>query len=324
MMKLLSPLNETCNVKELSRYADEYYLGVCDEEWQKYQSKEFNARGFSQRSNFSGWEALSAAVSQARDSGIPCYLTVNTHNIGRDGMEIVHHIIDRFQQIGGEGIISSNLDAMLYARGKHMKVMVSTIVGIYNEDAIRMICELVHPDRIVLNRDMRYDSVLRLRQLFPDIELEVFGAFFGCKYSNAFCYCSHQRDTGGMCRMMALSEWSFKNKYELPDSRDLFETEKNHWLYANYLFDGACSVCALYRLSHIGIDSLKIVGREMTGEKLLCAVQQMSYYLNLAREAESEKEYFSALTENPVGTSHLGCFGGYQCYYPEISHRGFW
>ena len=39
MMKLLSPLNETCNVKELSRYADEYYLGVCDEEWRSISQR---------------------------------------------------------------------------------------------------------------------------------------------------------------------------------------------------------------------------------------------------------------------------------------------
>lgn len=323
-MKLLSSLNEECNVEELSRYADEYYLGVCDEEWDHYHLREFNARGFSKKSNFSDWKKLEIAVRQAKKQGLPCYLTVNSHNIGSNGMKTVRRIIERFQNVGGEGIICSNIDAMLYAKEKNMKVMVSTISGIYNEDAVKMICELVQPQRIVLSRDMKYESIRFLRARFPDVELEVFGTFFGCKYSNAYCYCTHEKETGGMCRTTMLAEWNFKNRFGELDSQRLFEIEKNHWLYANYLLDGACSVCALYRLTNIGIDSVKIVGRELSGEQLLKVNKEMACYLKLVERSKDEKEYFAAIKRNPIGTSHLGCFGGYQCYYPEISNKDFW
>ena len=323
-MNLQSPLNEECDVERLSEYADEYYMGIRDTEWEHTQKREYNARGFSRRSNFTSWAKMEEAVKIARRKGIQCFLTVNTHNIDSGGSQSVRKIIDRFQSIGGTGIICSNPDPMFYGKEKGLKVIASTITGIYNEDAIRMILEICAPDRIILSRDMRYDSILALRELFPDIELEVFGANFGCKFSNAYCYCSHSKETGGMCRFSFLSEWSFKSSLRQLDSAELFSIEKNHWLYTNYLLDGACSVCALYDLTKAGIDSIKIVGRELPGERLLEVNREMAHYLRLAGEAESREEYFSQIQRNPVGTSHLGCFGGYQCYYPEISNQQLW
>lgn len=323
-MKLQSPLNEECDVERLSEYADEYYMGIRDDQWEKTQNHEYNARGFNRRSNFSSWKKMEEAVRTARSHGTECFLTVNTHNIDAGRDESVHRIIDRFQSIGGTGIICSNLDSMFYGKEKKLKVIVSTITGIYNEDAVRMITEICRPDRIILNRDMRFESILRLRRIFPDIELEVFGANFGCKFSNSFCYCTHSRESGGMCRFSYLADWRFRNCLKETGSDEQFAIEKNHWLYTSYLLDGACSVCALYDLIRAGIDSIKIVGRELPGHKLLETGREMAYYMRLAEKAESREEYFSRIRKNPVGTSHLGCFGGYQCYYPEISNKDFW
>lgn len=323
-MKLQSPLNEECDVVKMCRYADEFYMGIRDPEWEQSRKREYNARGFSRRSNFTSWEKMEKAVGQARKLGRDCFLTVNTHNIGPEGGEVVRRIIDRYEDIGGTGIICSGPDAMLCAREKKMKVIVSTITGIYNEEAIRMMRELCSPDRIILSRDMRFSSILQLRDLFPDIELEVFGTNFGCKFSNAFCYCTHSRESGGMCRLSFLSEWSFRDRIRPFEASRLFETEKNHWLYTGYLLDGACSVCALYDLVRAGIDSIKIVGRELSGDRLLETAGEMARYMELAARASSREDYFSMLTPSPVGTGHLGCFGGYQCYYPEIANRDFW
>lgn len=323
-MKLLLPLNEDCDVAELSHYSDEFYMGVHDEAWENQRIGEYNARGFSKQSNFSCWQTLERAIEIATQSNIPCYLTVNAHNIGSTGIAIAKRIIEHFRNIGGMGVISSNLDILQYTKRQQMMAIVSTVGGVYNEAAIRMICELVQPERIVLHRDMTFDSIRCLREKFHNVEFEVFGAFFGCKYSNAYCYCKHDRETGGMCRMTQLSEWSFQNRFRELNSQMRFEIEKNHWLYANYLFDGACGVCALYHLTKIGIDSIKVVGRELSGAAILKASKGLAGYLQLASHAQSEQEYFAQIGRNPVGAGHLGCFGGYSCYYPEISNRALW
>ena len=326
-MKIFSPLNEECNIEELAPYAGEFYVGVKSEEWDQYcadSGKEYNARGGSSRSNFSNWNVLETAVKKADSYGIPCYLTVNAPNISSSGISIVERIIKRFQNLGGAGIICSGLDGMEYGRSIGMKVMASTILGLYNVDSVRYILKHYHPDRIILSRDTSYGTIKQIRSEFPDLELESFGAFFGCKFSNGFCFCTHSHPTGGMCNTMGISDWRFERGKTPFTMAQQFEVEKNHWLYSDYLLAGACGICGFYRLNQLGIDSLKVVGRELGGQKLLQADKELFYYVKLAEQAASEEEYFSYVKSENICTTHLRCSMGYQCYYPEISNKNLW
>ena len=318
-MKITSPLNESCCLPLLAKEADEFYVGIVEKEPEACRIPPlYNTRGGrSGPANFRDWKSLEKAVKEASVWNRPIYLTMNAHNIDPDRENVWKRILDRFVQIGGTGVISANLDCLRYGKEIGLKCSVSTIMGLYNVEAIRWIVQEIRPERIVLSRDLTLEEIKEIRRE-TGVALEVFGMNFGCRYSNAFCFGSHNHATKGFCHAVGQMEWEYRNRNGEPMSGDfLLKADLNHWLYTNALLESACGACAVYSLIEMGIDHIKIVGRELDGDKILESAVIMRRCIEAAENSQTVQEYWSKLPRKNIQKNRYGCYGGYQCYYPE-------
>lgn len=324
-MKIFAPINQTTDISKLAAVSDEFYLGVIDQEWEKKYSPfiGYNTRAFSgTRANFASWEKLSEAVSLANKVNRPCYLTVNSHNIGSSQLSLIKRIVTRFAEIGGAGIICSEANTMEMAKDAGLKVFVSTDMSIYNVQALKYIERNYSVDRFILPRDVTLSEIKKIRQC-TDAELEVFGQNLGCKFSNGLCYCTHNCNARGMCYTSARSEWNYFSKTKTLLFSDQYDADINHKVYSDYLLLNACSLCVLYDFYSIGIDSIKIVGRELAFEDVYAACKIMSEKIHSMRQFDSREEYWATLKPNNQSISRFSCLWGLQCYYPNDSCKKF-
>ncbi len=320
MIRIMSPLNESCDVALLSQYVDEFYAGIADQEWYRatndtvYYNTRGNSRGIA---NFHSWEAFGRSIACAGQAGRPVYLTVNSHNLDERNLNIARRIIHDFAGLGGSGVICSELNCLEYAKEEHLRAILSTNMALYNLKSIQYLLRQYEVDRVILSRDMTLREIRVLRENL-DTELEVFGMNFGCRFSNGLCMGTHSHETGGLCGAVQLMKWDYQSAYG--QSLDLdwrYQSELNGWNYANYFLNHACGLCALYELCGMGVDSFKIVGRELTGERILQCAKEVSEARTLADCSRSEQEFLNRVRARRQAGENYGCKWGYQCYYPE-------
>ncbi len=320
MLKIFSPLNETCNIEELSNYADEFYVGISDEEWQKssvepdfvFQNTRGNVNGIS---NFSSWEKLKEYINKTSVLNKDVFLVLNSHNISSNRIEIVKRIIYDFKSIGGTGIICSNLEIIKLSHLFEMKTVISTNMAVYNAKAAEYLISKYDIDRIILSRDMPLKEIEVFRDSFKN-EIEVFGMNYGCKFSNGLCFGTHNHLLGGICRAVKEMDWNYCHLNGQKKENHLYNIEINHMIYNKYHLNTACGLCALYQFINIGIDSFKIVGRELEGISITECIKKVYKCRDMAYHAHSEQEYIEMLDES--GIRNYRCVCGYNCYYPEL------
>lgn len=322
-MKIFTPLNNGFDIKALSRYADEYYVGVIDEEWERLYGGfiGYNTRGFSgEVANFPDWETLSLAGKEVLSCKKEFFLTVNAHNISSSQRPVIKRIISDFKSIGGNGIICSELNALEIAKELGLKVYLSTNFALYSINSVKYLTENYDVDRIILSRDMKMEEIKKIRAA-TDKEIEVFGQNIACRFSNALCYCTHNTKWRGMCYSSAVLPLEYFGKLRPLSFRDKYEADINHHIYSKYLFENACALCALYDFNKIGIDSIKIVGREFPYERIMQSASVIKYFLEKAECAESREEYQNILFNEKDKAGKINCLWGFSCYYPEIADK---
>lgn len=322
-MKIFSPLNAGFSIELLAGVADEFYVGVIDDEWSKQYNGfiGYNTRAFSgMRSNFPDWETLGEYVYKAKTLGKDSFLTLNAHNITQTQLPVIKRIIRDFKGIGGTGIICSELNGVEYAKEQGLKVYLSTNFVLYNVSAIKYIIRTYDVDRIILSRDMKFEEIRQIRQEI-DKEIEVFGQNVGCRFSNGLCYCTHNTKERGMCYTSSVSQWDYFGTHFPLTFKDKYNADLNHYIYSNYLLNNSCSLCAIYDFLKIGIDSIKVVGREFPYNLIFDSCSVIKRGILAAQESTCREKYLEWIYNNKSQLVNTNCDWGFQCYYPEIANN---
>ena len=324
-MRIFSPLNNGFDIKKLSEVCDEFYVGVIDEEWSaKYNGFiGYNTRAFSgTQANFPNWSSLEDAIKAASEYKCPTFLTLNAHNITQSQLSIVKSIISDFSKIGGAGIICSELNGVELAKEAGLKVYLSTNFVLYNLNAIKYLIRTYNVDRIILSRDMKFDEIKKIRWEI-DREIEVFGQNVGCRFSNGLCYCTHNTKSKGMCYTSSTSEWEHFGSMSKLTFREKYDADINHHIYSKYLLRNSCSLCAIYDFVKVGIDSIKVVGREFPCNVIFDSCSMLKRGVSAAQKSDSREEYLEWLSCNKKNLINFDCDWGFQCYYPEMGYKNF-
>ena len=327
MIRIMAPLNESCSREIMLSCADEFYVGIADGEWFRLADDNisFNTRGSRNgQACFSDWQELAEFLNMASGLGKSVYLTANTHSMDRERLPIVRRIIREFAGIGGKGVICSELNCLAYAKEEGMNAVLSTNMAVYSCRSLDYLCRHYEIDRLVLSRDMTLAEIREFRDS-TDVELEVFGMNFGCRFSNGHCTGTHNHETGGFCNALSRVEWKYTEPGSLNEGADgaglheeeLFQSVMNHRIYSEFFMAGACGLCALYRLNEMGIDSFKIVGRELPGKRIEQDTALAAYCRDMAVSCSCREEYQAKMEQIKAQRGIRGCWFGFQCYYPE-------
>ncbi len=223
--------------------------------------------------DFHSLENLEKGISKTHQQGKQFYLTVN---IAPHNAKIKTFIADLTPIVAlkPDALIISDPGLILLARENfpemplHLSVQANTV----NYAAVRF-WEKMGIQRIILSRELSLDEIEEIRQLCPDMELEVFVHGALCIAYSGRCllsgYMNHRDSNQGTCTnacrwdykaqpMQTSDIWLVEENQRAGEFMPMFEDE-----HGTYIFNSKDlrAIQHVRRLVQMGINSLKIEGR---------------------------------------------------------------
>jgi len=306
-MKILAPVNKHQEVEDIiASGADEIYCGVLPDSWlKKYTNVASPNRREWTSANLSGFEELKRVVDIAHARHIPAYLTVNTFYTEEQYPLILEHI-ELARKIGIDAFIIGDLGLILLLKKMNLNVNfhISNTGTAFNSETVKFYKGL-GSSRIILPRQLSIDEISGLVNSEKDIEFEIFIMNSGCKNIDGFCTFHHgvneiihpgtwnffkklgfdhyllelvRKAPFGLSRriksgVFGIDSACLLNYKVSPLSGELPGEDASSMIKAvsssfNLIYGAdPCGVCDLYKLNKIGVDSLKIVGRNYPSSK---------------------------------------------------------
>jgi collagenase-like PrtC family protease len=72
------------------------------------------------------------------------------------------------------------------------KINISTILAVYNKEAIRFMLENYSVNKVILSREVTISEIEQIVKEFPQVLFEVFGEGDFCRYNNGLCFAEHK------------------------------------------------------------------------------------------------------------------------------------
>ena len=334
-MKIKAPLTDKKEVEKLCEAgADEFFCGIESSGWKK----KYKGFAISQRAggaNFSKLEELEKAIDIAHRHHAKVHVAINAFFYREeqysDAIDLIKDILD----IGADGIIFADLGLLLnidkrLLRGKDIVIGVDAVI--FNSAAVHFYRSF-GASRVVLPRSMTLSEMGEVVEKEKGMEYEVFIIHDLCFFEDGLCtYCKEAsgqtkkrgklkddvhffsnsrpliRGYGGGCRTrFSRTMRSLKNKRQIGRVKNFTFWDKKH-------IQG-CGACALSDFKKIGINSLKILDRNLpTGEKIK-AVKFIKEAKDLLDDGCTKGEFTAKCKELFRRTFKVRC-SMYDCYYP--------
>ena len=253
-IELLLPAGNKEKLEYAIRYgADAVYLGVVD----------FSLRAM-RKGELITLDNLKESIDLAHQLGKKAYLTLNIFAFNKD-IKLLESCMDKISESNPDALIMSDVGIMRTAR-KYMPdtpIHVSTQTSTLNYEAVRF-WQDYGATRAILGREVSIKDMAEMKELVPDMELEVFvhGAqcvsFSGrCLISDYMTNGERKANQGNCCQPC---RWSYKWVEETRPGQ-YYEIEQNDRGTHIMSTKDLCLVNHLSKLIDAGVDSLKVEGR---------------------------------------------------------------
>lgn len=327
-MKILAPVSSVYEAELLADCgAAELYCGIHPDTWGS-QEVWLNRRGPGQ-GNINSLKTLEELTGTAHKHKARVFLTLNLPFYPSQQYAQIETLLKQVEQCGIDAFIIADPGMIIAAKKAcpNIDIHVSSLSAVLNSGSVEFFRQL-GVRRIVFPR---YLGLAELKQVIDktgsSLEYEVFVLNDGCVFEEGYCHVSHAFG-GAFCHN---PWWTYK-----PVSLGANQQAGNIEGFAAHLEDyrwwlwlairnnggmpgpgglpmGMCGLCALPELNRLGINSLKIVGREASLEKKVASVKMVKQVLdelysggNRFRVKEKARE---------IRQSKEVCDSGYMCYY---------
>nr|AQS32439.1 hypothetical protein [uncultured archaeon] len=347
-MKILAPIISHAEIKQLIESgADELYCGVLSKEWKTGYTNvgSINRREFA-LPNMKSFGELKKSVKIAHSFNTPVFLTMNGLYTEEQYPSIIKEI-KKAIEIGIDYFIIADIGLLLKLKELSIrtKIQISTGATVFNSKIIDFYRKFgIY--KLTIPRQVTIEEVKNL--IKKGMELDVFIMNTRCMNEDGFCTFQH-----GVNEIIHPYIGKFlKNiKYDYFISTMLKKMPKNvsqklmqkdilgstsacHLNYdvstlgtANkkiekniashfglkYLPDH-CGACALYDFNNMGINAVKIVGRENPTKKKVKDVKFLKSLLNNLEQNPSRKHFYRICKKDFAKIYGYKC-GVSQCYY---------
>lgn len=265
--------------------AGEIYGGYLSD---KVTSLSFSGRGkesYNKIHTHMEYSEFKKVIKLAHENNVKVEFTANVPMMGDDpdGGDLYQknylNYVNYAVAAGVDRIIVGDLGNIIYLRKNNVKtpITASTFLGTMNvQQAILL--ERLGVNKVVLPHHTRMDEIAKIKKKC-NLEIEVFG-HFGCSFIEGTCsmyhHASEDINLGVPCR----------GCYKISNTN----------LETNILDAGEdCSLCALPKLISTGIDSIKIIGRELDYKFTSSITFIYNYALTKLSEGEKIKDILEEL-----------------------------
>ncbi len=294
--------------------ADEFYGSCIYVPWDKQfdSNIEYNRRGnYGDRANFPDERELLETVSLSARRGIPFYLTANALRITDAQAECLRPLLRNFREAGGYGVIISDISMIQAVREQSLEVIISSCAEVINGASASFYRDL-GCERIILPRNITLDEIAAIKNQVPELQYEVFFLNSGCRFTDGNCLGSHKKAMGELCQYCDRHSEGAEPLVPQPLSAEKRKQVGNNEVAYASLLQKACAFCSLYELCNVA-DSIKIVERAASEEKILWQLQMTKQLLCTAEDCCSGLEYRMRMTFPK--DAQRRCRGFLNCYY---------
>jgi U32 family peptidase len=332
-MKVLAPISSHDELEMLAAAgAEELYCGLVPREWmEKYTGAIWLNRRSPKGGSLESYADLKRLVDDAHGMKLPIFLTLNSPYYTAEQTPMVMELARKLsEEIGVDALIVSDINLLHQLNEARLaaELHVSSVAATLNTEAIRFLLNF-GPSRIILPRSLTIREIeMIVNDVGDEVEIEVFMLNDGCAFEEGFCSTTHHHTVGAFCT--SLSEMETRFEWHGPR----FTGRRENWLRRNLtdyrewvwyvngngcgvtpkgLPYGPCGLCAIPDFARIGVDSLKIVGREAAPFKKMASVRMTRDIVDRVRAGAPKLhviERAKSLRESP---EH--CAAGYMCYY---------
>jgi putative protease len=281
--EILAPAGSLEKLKFAVDYgADGVYLG----------GKLFNLRA--KAANFT-LEEMAKGIEYAHSRGVRVYVTLNAF-ARNDDFGKIERFVEEVKELSVDAFIVSDLGVLATVREKapDVELHVSTQANVTNYRAVRLLKEL-GVKRVVLARELSIKEIAQIKELVPEVELEVFVHGAMCMAYSGRCllsnYLSYRESNRGACSQSC--RWKY---YLVEETRpgELIPIEEDE--QGTYIFNSKdlCALPLLPELLKAGVDSLKIEGRVKSAYYVAVTTSVYKRGLELLLE-EGEEAFYAEL-----------------------------
>lgn len=330
-MNVLAPISSVEEVEMLVKSgAEEFFVGFIPSEWIRTFTGGIWMNRRAPQASIPSLEEFQALIDRAHAYDVPVFMTLNAPFYTEEQYPMLLEIVRQAVSAGADAFVVSDIGLMLAIKDQipDAEIHVSSLATPINSQSIHLYRE-IGASRIVFPRSLSLEEMDNVMTAGgKDLEYEVFILNDGCIYEEGFCFTTHNQ-VGAFC---SASNWHYQFE---PTVNGKTLSAREEKVLSSHIKDyedfvwfthscgctvsdhgiplGPCGLCALPELSRIGVDSLKIVGREADPYRKLASVQLVSSVVRSVREGINQSDVQSKAKRIRKTPEH--CESGYMCYY---------
>jgi len=290
-MHINCPLKDKSDVIPLIEDgADLFYAGVSSEMLFGKSNIIQNRRPWNS-ANFTDIDNFKEAVSLIHKENKKIHLTLNEHHYTKAQIDKIIQFISENKDIDGFIVVDISLILELKKKFPKIHLIASTGTHIMNKEAIKFYSSF-DISEIVLPRHLKISEIAEIVKDFPNIKFECFIKNHDCANIDGLCRYSHGVFDKDNITIPCFFMKDFKIYPNNAEKKDIISKHLNNY---NKLMFRTCGACFIQDLDKLGINSIKIVGRNIALEFRLKDVEFMKKAiskLNLPRN-----EFFKSVNE---------------------------
>ncbi|NUJ98042.1 hypothetical protein HGA92_04625 [Candidatus Gracilibacteria bacterium] len=223
------------NAKDIEEYiaslvkngANEFFTGYNPHYWYEKFGFEISPNGrFAEHEQITDFETLKKIVEEVHKHKLEIFVNLNAWYYSDETMPLIEKMIGEINKINIDGIICGNIGVLEYLKevGYAGKINLSTILSLYNKEAIQFFLENYKINKIILSRELTLKEIESLLLAFPEMKFEVFGEGDFCRYNNGLCFAEHKYSSRDICTIV-VNDLVIKKRF-LPDFKKIILDEK--------------------------------------------------------------------------------------------------
>ncbi|MDH3378169.1 MAG: U32 family peptidase [Gammaproteobacteria bacterium] len=331
-MKIIAPISKVEEAGVFARVgAEELFFGVVPNEWrERYGRFTTNRRG---GNNLNTLAEVREVVSTVHREGKRVSVAVNGATHTAEQVAYMSELATELAALDVDAFIVGDIQLLSVIHNLKLptRLHVSSIAACRNSATARLYYKL-GANRIILPRHMSLREIGRLVRAVPELEFEVFVLNDGCPYEEGLCHTLHlPTELGG-----PICFESFETELERIDGKPLNLAEQrnidtnercySHWRWSKFSRGfstttagqpyGPCGLCAIPTLKEIGVEYIKIAGRDGNSLRKRRSLDMVREVVDLLATENNNEEIIS-FAKRMRGEPDL-CQDGCMCYYPEV------
>ena len=196
-------------------WANEFFTGYNPEYWSSKFGFEVSPNGrFAEHEQITDIDTLKNIVKEVHKYDLEIFINLNAWYYTDQTFPLIEQMVQEFEEIWVDGIICWNISILEYLKEKQYKwkINISTIMAVYNSEAIKFLLENYKINKIILSREITLKEIEELVTEFSATQFEVFWEWDFCRYNNWLCFAEHKYGAKDICTVV-VNDLVIKKKF---------------------------------------------------------------------------------------------------------------